>query len=117
MLLPYLTDELGIAALWAGVIVFLPKAWDVVLNPVAGRDQRPHRRPGRAASALAAPGGLMLAGAFALIFAAPDLGSQWLEAEWVLVFFAWPRRRTRSSRCPTSRCRRRSPRRTTSAPG
>jgi glycoside/pentoside/hexuronide:cation symporter, GPH family len=37
MLLPYLTDELGIAALWAGVIVFLPKAWDVVLNPIAGR--------------------------------------------------------------------------------
>ncbi len=37
MLLPYLTDELGIAALWAGVIVFVPKAWDVVLNPVAGR--------------------------------------------------------------------------------
>ena len=32
MLLPYLTDELGIAALWAGVIVFLPKAWDVVLS-------------------------------------------------------------------------------------
>ena len=29
----------------------------------------------------------MLAGAFALIFAAPDLGSQWLEAGWVLVFF------------------------------
>ena len=29
----------------------------------------------------------MLAGAFALIFAAPDLGSQGLEAAWVLVFF------------------------------
>ena len=37
MLLPYLTDSLGIAALWAGVIVFVPKAWDVVLNPIAGR--------------------------------------------------------------------------------
>ena len=29
----------------------------------------------------------MLAGAFALIFAAPDLDSRWLEAGWVLVFF------------------------------
>ncbi len=29
MLLPYLTDSLGIAALAAGFIVFLPKAWDV----------------------------------------------------------------------------------------
>ena len=40
MLLPYLTDSLGIAALAAGLIVLLPKAWDVVLNPIAG-----HRGP------------------------------------------------------------------------
>lgn len=87
MLLPYLTDELGIAALWAGVIVFVPKAWDVVLNPIAGRisdrtvDPAGPRRPWLIRA------GLMLAGAFALIFAAPDLGSHWLEAGWVLVFF------------------------------
>ena len=87
MLLPYLTDELGIAALWAGVIVFLPKAWDVVLNPIAGRvsdrtiDPAGPRRPWLVRA------GLMLAGAFALIFAAPDLDSRWLEAGWVLVFF------------------------------
>ena len=87
MLLPYLTDELGIAALWAGVIVFLPKAWDVLLNPVAGRvsdrtiDPDGPRRPWLIRA------GLMLAGAFALIFAAPDLGSSVLEAAWVLVFF------------------------------
>lgn len=36
LLLPYLTDRLGIAAGLAGLIVFLPKAWDVVLNPIAG---------------------------------------------------------------------------------
>lgn len=87
MLLPYLTDELGIAALWAGVIVFLPKAWDVVLNPVAGRvsdrtvDPAGPRRPWLIRA------GLMLAGAFSLIFAAPDLGSSLLEAGWVLLFF------------------------------
>ncbi len=87
MLLPYLTDELGIAALWAGVIVFLPKAWDVLLNPVAGRvsdrtvDPAGPRRPWLVRA------GLMLAGAFALIFAAPDLDSAALEATWVLVFF------------------------------
>ena len=87
MLLPYLTDELGIAALWAGVVVFLPKAWDVVLNPVAGRvsdrtvDPAGPRRPWLIRA------GLMLAGAFALIFAAPDLGSAVLEAGWVLLFF------------------------------
>jgi glycoside/pentoside/hexuronide:cation symporter, GPH family len=87
MLLPYLTDSLGIAALAAGLIVLLPKAWDVVLNPIAGRisdrtvDPRGPRRP------WLLRGGLSLAVAFALIFAAPELGSQVLEAAWVLVFF------------------------------
>src|SRR5690349_3308958 len=87
MLLPYLTDSLGIAALAAGLIVLLPKAWDVVLNPVAGRisdrteDPRGPRRPWLLRA------GLPLAVAFALIFAAPELGSRVLEAGWVLVFF------------------------------
>ena len=87
MLLPYLTDSLGIAALAAGLIVLLPKAWDVVLNPIAGRisdrteDPRGPRRPWLLRA------GLPLAVAFALIFAAPDMGSRVLEAAWVLVFF------------------------------
>lgn len=87
MLLPYLTDTLGIAALWAGLIVFAPKAWDVLLNPVAGRisdrtvDPAGPRRPWLLRA------GVMLAGAFALIFAAPELGLRVLEASWVLVFF------------------------------
>lgn len=87
MLLPYLTDQLGIAAVWAGLIVFLPKAWDVVLNPIAGRvsdrtrDPRGPRRPWLLRA------GLLLAVAFAVIFAAPELGSRWLEAGWVLLAF------------------------------
>lgn len=87
MLLPFLTDELGIAAVWAGLIVFAPKAWDVVLNPIAGRvsdrtiDPAGPRRPWLLRA------GVMLAGAFALIFAVPDLDSRWLEAGWVLLFF------------------------------
>ncbi len=87
MLLPYLTDTLGIAALWAGVIVFAPKAWDVVLNPVAGRisdrtvDPRGPRRPWLLRA------GLALAVAFGLVFAAPDLGSRVAEAAWVLVAY------------------------------
>lgn len=86
MLLPYLTDTLGIAAALAGVIVFAPKAWDVLLNPVAGRisdrtaDPRGPRRPWLLRA------GLPLAACFALIFAAPDL-PQAGEAAWVLVFF------------------------------
>ena len=87
MLLPFLTDSLGIAALGAGAIVFLPKAWDVVLNPIAGRisdrtvDARGPRRP------WLLRGGLGLAVAFALLFAGPDLDSVWLDAGWVLVCF------------------------------
>ncbi|GAA4539992.1 MFS transporter [Pseudonocardia xishanensis] len=47
LLLPYLTDAPGVAAGLAGLLVVLPKAWDVVLNPVAGRvsDRAGTRRP------------------------------------------------------------------------
>jgi Na+/melibiose symporter-like transporter len=87
MLLPYLTDTLGVAAAVAGLIVLLPKAWDVVLNPVAGRisdrtvDPRGPRRP------FLLRGGLLLAACFALLFAGPDLGSTVFDAAWVLVLF------------------------------
>lgn len=37
LLMPYLTDQLGVAAAVAGLIVFAPKAWDFLLNPLAGR--------------------------------------------------------------------------------
>ncbi|MFS3129017.1 MFS transporter [Nocardioides sp. Bht2] len=87
MLLPFLTDSLGVAAVWAGLIVFLPKAWDVVLNPIAGRisdrstDPRGRRRP------FLLRGGLALALCFALLFAGPDLGSTLADSLWVLVAF------------------------------
>lgn len=87
MLLPYLTDTLAVPALAAGAIVFLPKAWDVVLNPLAGRvsdrsvDPRGPRRPWLLRA------GIALAICFALLFAAPDLGSQAADAAWVLVAF------------------------------
>lgn len=86
MLLPYLTDSLGIAALAAGFIVFLPKAWDVILNPIAGRisdrtvDPRGPRRPWLLRA------GVLLAVGFALLFAAPEMATG-LEALWVLVLF------------------------------
>jgi Na+/melibiose symporter-like transporter len=87
MLLPYLTDSLGITALAAGAIVFLPKAWDVVLNPIAGRisdrsdDPRGPRRPWLLRA------GLALSVCFALLFAAPQMDATALEAGWVLVMF------------------------------
>ena len=87
MLLPYLTDELGIAAIAAGFIVFLPKAWDVVLNPIAGRISDRTEHPDGPRRPWLIKAGVMLAGAFALIFAAPDMGSRVGEAAWVLLFF------------------------------
>jgi len=86
LLLPYLTDTLGIAAGVAGVMVFAPKAWDVLLNPVAGRisdrstSPRGRRRP------FLLRGGLLLAVTFALIFAGPSEPT-WLAGAWVVVMF------------------------------
>jgi glycoside/pentoside/hexuronide:cation symporter, GPH family len=67
LLLPYLTDTLGITAALAGVLVLAPKAWDVLLNPVVGRisDRSGTRRP------FLLGGGLALAVLFAAIFAGP----------------------------------------------
>ena len=67
LLLPYLTDTLGVTAGLAGLLVLLPKAWDVLVNPVAGRlsDRHGDRRP------FLLGGGLALAVLFAAIFAGP----------------------------------------------
>src|SRR3954462_5639201 len=32
----FLTDTLGVAALWAGVLVTVAKVWDVLIDPVIG---------------------------------------------------------------------------------
>jgi Na+/melibiose symporter-like transporter len=86
LLLPYLTDTLGVAAVVAGVVVFLPKAWDVVLNPVAGRisdastDPRGRRRP------FLLRAGLSLAACFALLFAGPT-APPLVATAWVVVAF------------------------------
>ncbi|MEV0604913.1 MFS transporter [Polymorphospora rubra] len=71
LLLPYLTDTLGIAAGLAGLLVVLPKAWDVLVNPVAGRISDRTRTRWGARRPYLLVGGLALAVLFAAIFAAP----------------------------------------------
>ncbi|WIM97069.1 MFS transporter [Actinoplanes oblitus] len=71
LLLPYLTDTLGVAAGVSGLLVLLPKAWDVLINPLAGRisDRRGSRRP------FLLVAGLSLSVLFAAIFLAPFPGA------------------------------------------
>jgi glycoside/pentoside/hexuronide:cation symporter, GPH family len=87
LLLPYLTDTLGVAAAAAGVIVFLPKAWDVLLNPVAGRISDRHESPAGPRRPFLLWAGIALAACFALLFAGPDLGSVVVDGAYVVVLF------------------------------
>ena len=86
LLLPYLTDRLGVPAAAAGVIVFAPKAWDVVLNPVAGRISDRSTHPDGRRRPFLIRAGLLLAAAFALLFLGPT-APQWLAAGWVAVAY------------------------------
>jgi GPH family glycoside/pentoside/hexuronide:cation symporter len=81
LLLPYLTDTLGVAAGAAGLLVLLPKAWDVVFNPIAGRisDRTGGRRP------YLLIGGAAVALTFAALFAGPATGAA--GAAYVTVAF------------------------------
>lgn len=86
ILMPFLTDLLGVEAAIAGMIVFAPKAWDFFLNPIAGRisdrSQHPHdrRRP------FILRAGLLLALAFAAMFFGP-VAPPAAAALWVLALF------------------------------
>jgi GPH family glycoside/pentoside/hexuronide:cation symporter len=69
LLLYYLTNVLAVPAAVAGFVVFLPKVWDLVVNPLVGRlsDRTASRRPWLLAGAAALPP------AFVLTFAGPPL--------------------------------------------
>jgi Na+/melibiose symporter-like transporter len=87
LLLPYLTDTLAVPAFAAGLLVLLPKAWDVVFNPIAGRiSDRTTTRLGARRPYLIF-GGAGLAIFFAVMFAGPDTGSVAFDAAFVAVAF------------------------------
>ncbi|WP_407317227.1 MFS transporter [Isoptericola halotolerans] len=87
VLVYYLTDTLGVAALMAGLIVTLAKVWDVVIDPVIGavsdRDRAHHGSRRR----LMAAGGLLLPVFFVLTFAVPASWGPGAGAAWVLLAF------------------------------
>jgi GPH family glycoside/pentoside/hexuronide:cation symporter len=83
----FLTDTLGVAAIWAGVLVTVAKVWDVVIDPVIGA---------RSDHSLAVTGSrrrFMLLGAillpvfFVLTFAVPAALGPIPAGVWVLVAF------------------------------
>jgi len=82
LLLPYLTDTLGVAAGLAGVLAFLPKAWNVLLNPLAGRvsDRTTSRIGPRRPYVLGA--GVAVGVAFAIMFVGPFRGAA--GAAWAI---------------------------------
>ena len=86
LLLPYLTDQLGVGPALAGVIVFAPKAWDVILNPIAGRISDLSKHPDGPRRPFLIRFGLALALAFVLLFAGPTSPTA-LAAAWVAVAY------------------------------
>jgi len=86
LLLPYLTDRLGVSAGLAGLVVLLPKAWDVVLNPIAGGVSDRSTNPAGRRRPFLLRAGLALAVAFVLLFAGPT-SPRGAAAAWVVVAF------------------------------
>jgi Na+/melibiose symporter-like transporter len=87
VLVYYLTDSLGVAALVAGVVVTVAKVWDVVIDPVIGARSdrmlavRGSRRP------MMLLGGAALPVFFLLTFAVPSGTPAAAAALWVLLAF------------------------------
>lgn len=87
MLLFYLTEELAVPAAWAGLVVFVPKLWDVLTDPLVGHvSDRTHSRLGRRRPYLLA-GAVVLAVGMSLLFAAPPFAHAWQRATYVLLAF------------------------------
>ncbi|GAA2448359.1 MFS transporter [Agromyces soli] len=86
ILMPFLTDLLGVEAAVAGMIVFAPKAWDFFLNPIAGRISDRSRHPHDRRRPFVLRAGILLALAFAAMFFGPTAPPV-AGALWVLTLF------------------------------
>lgn len=86
LLMPYLTEVVGICAALAGAVVFIPKAWDFLLNPVAGRISDRSTHPGGRRRAIIVRAGLAMAVGFALVFSGPTAPAGPATA-WVVVAY------------------------------
>lgn len=93
LLLFFLTDTLGVAAGWAGLVLLVPKAWDVLLNPLVGAwsDRDAARTGSRTRWMLA--GAVTLPVLFAAMFAVPVdgplAGGLWVAGAFLLAATAY----------------------------
>ncbi|MFB4306197.1 MFS transporter [Actinomadura sp. GTD37] len=93
LLLYYLTDVLGVSAAVAGAVLVVPKAWDVLLNPIIGAaSDREAVRTGRRTRLLLA-GAVTLPVLFAVMFAvpadSPGIAAAWAGAAFLLAATAF----------------------------
>jgi GPH family glycoside/pentoside/hexuronide:cation symporter len=87
VLVYYLTDTLGVAALTAGLVVTLAKVWDVVIDPVIGAASDRERARHGSRRRLMVAGGVLLPVFFLLTFAVPAALGPAAGTVWVLVAF------------------------------
>jgi glycoside/pentoside/hexuronide:cation symporter, GPH family len=87
VLVYYLTDNLGLAAILSGLVVTVAKVWDVFIDPLIGawsdRSLRLHGTRRRFMTI----GALLLPVFFIVTFAVPLGLPAWLSATWVFVAF------------------------------
>jgi glycoside/pentoside/hexuronide:cation symporter, GPH family len=93
LLLFFLTDTLGVPAGWAGLVLLVPKAWDVLLNPLVGAwsDRDAGRRGSRTRWILT--GAVALPVCFVAMFAVPVdgplAGGLWVAVAFLLAATAY----------------------------
>ncbi|CAN5596554.1 MFS transporter [soil metagenome] len=87
VLLFFLTDTLGVAAFWAGVLVTLAKIWDVIIDPVIGARSDHSLAVTGSRRRYMLLGALLLPVFFALTFAVPAVFGPIPAGVWVLVAF------------------------------
>lgn len=87
VLVYYMTDSLGLAAIAAGLILTLAKVWDVIIDPIIGaRSDRSVARTGSRRGFMVL-GGALLPVFFVLTFAVPVGLDPLLAGIWVFIAF------------------------------
>ena len=87
VLVYYLTDTLGVAALAAGILVTAAKIWDVLINPVIGARSDRSLLVTRSRRRFMVLGGALIPVFFILTFAVPAGLNPFLSGLWVFVAF------------------------------